>query len=1246
MTGTMQADRKNSFIYAYRTDSNVWSRYAGDNTTLWDYSETKAYPTDAGVVQTRTWKRVTNFSAVSAPSGVTGIAIAETVAADANGNRSATQIFLDRANAKVTTVIWSPFASQPSISVAIAGRLVQQTSSADVTVTYGYDAVGRVISTTDRTGTRSVTYCSYTDSEGNSRTTGFLHTVIDAAGVTQHTYSYDSAGRLKQDQTPRVVNGSISGTNSSYFAYNDRGQLTHIWGDVPYPVKYVYDIYGDRTDQYTYRDMSINWSASTLAASGWPSSGDNTHFDYYPANGLLWKKTDAANKTVEYSYNVRGQLATRKWARKLLDGATPVTATYKYYDTADVVLGSATGDLKTVSYNDGTTPSLGYNYDRLGRLLGVSDATGTRSFTYRDAATNGHAADLRPELETFGWSGTSATRQLAYQYDATTGRYRGSSLNNNGVSEHALTYGFNPNNGRLQTISSGAGVFTYSYLANSSLLSGVTRGNYAQSRSYEAHRNVMTNISTATQAGTLAAYTYESDELGRRKSVDQAGLIYDPYTLGTQILRTVYGYDNRNEVTSAITTVGGTVLPGRSFGYAFDPIGNRTQDSLDGNASTYTPNALNQYAARATPGYLPVTGTANRTGGASLTIDGNTVSNWTNNYFYFGMSKNGATSAYGQAINFSATSGAATQADSTWTMVRPVNEEFAYDDDGNLTSDSLWVYRYDAENRLIEMRARVGKPNQQPIAVRFAHDYMGRRISKEVYAYVGSPEAPTGYDLQSKTYFAYQGWTLLAEYDQNLAMTRRYTFGIDLSGSLGGAGDIGGLLAIEDKRTPSGSYTLPPNTYLACFDGNGNLMGLADGSSGALVAAYEYDPFGNVLRATGLYGKENPFRFAGKYFDSETGLSYYGFRYYYASIGRFVNRDPLEERGGWNLYSGLRFGASDPFAGSSGVEGTSSSTEWEQAQDRLISNASLPHTTQTISFSSKRSSALPGASAENKKTYTANATGHYAQGGAPGTGPQSLSTSAGNPGAGNRNVNLYVYAGNNPINSFDAMGLEDKNEQKETDPLPASSPTEPAEPAASVKNDPPPNAPDAPAPVAPNNVPTGNVIIGPAEFIEYLDDSSPSDNQATAPSFWDTPEQFAAAHVAALDLQHRQRPDDWEAIVNAARETFDNEVFRSPVKTLAIAGGQLTTLVVTGYGGVAVAPAAYSMAGTATVNTGLFIRGAYATTLVAAGSPAGQQVLKIAGDFAEGAFARGTAPPPSRAGLAGYLADAAGLFPF
>jgi len=85
---------------------------------------------------------------------------------------------------------------------------------------------------------------------------------------------------------------------------------------------------------------------------------------------------------------------------------------------------------------------------------------------------------------------------------------------------------------------------------------------------------------------------------------------------------------------------------------------------------------------------------------------------------------------------------------------------------------------------------------------------------------------------------------------------------------------------------------------------------LVSRSSGAPTATYEYSPFGETLRSTGTYAATNPFRFSTKYTDGETGLLYYGRRYYNPTLGRWLGRDPIEERGGLHLYA---------FCGNNGV---------------------------------------------------------------------------------------------------------------------------------------------------------------------------------------------------------------------------------------------------------------------------------------------------------------------------------------
>ena len=101
---------------------------------------------------------------------------------------------------------------------------------------------------------------------------------------------------------------------------------------------------------------------------------------------------------------------------------------------------------------------------------------------------------------------------------------------------------------------------------------------------------------------------------------------------------------------------------------------------------------------------------------------------------------------------------------------------------------------------------------------------------------------------------------------------------------------------------PLSAFDLAENkTYFYHTDANKNVTELTD-CEGAVVAHYEYSPFGMVTKLSGDYAATNPFRFSSEYYDSEIGLVYYNYRYYDPQLGRWLSRDSIKEDGGWNLY--------------------------------------------------------------------------------------------------------------------------------------------------------------------------------------------------------------------------------------------------------------------------------------------------------------------------------------------------------
>jgi RHS repeat-associated protein len=211
----------------------------------------------------------------------------------------------------------------------------------------------------------------------------------------------------------------------------------------------------------------------------------------------------------------------------------------------------------------------------------------------------------------------------------------------------------------------------------------------------------------------------------------------------------------------------------------------------------------------------------------------------------------------------------------------PSSEDYLfYDLDGNLTNDSVFAYSYDAQNRLVSVLS-----NDVALLVN-EYDSKSRRVRKITQ--------------EATTTFFYDDWNLIEERiarTNGTTSTIKYYWGKDLSGTLQGTGGVGGLLYLTISNS-----NLPLQLYIPCYDNIGNVTRYLD-ANGNAVAQYTYNAFGNIISKSGPLADFFRHRFSTKYYDAETGLYYYGYRFYHSELMRWLNRDPLGEDGGINLYT-------------------------------------------------------------------------------------------------------------------------------------------------------------------------------------------------------------------------------------------------------------------------------------------------------------------------------------------------------
>ena len=459
-------------------------------------------------------------------TGLTAALPARSRSTDTRGNVTENQL-----NVSVPVVTSSqvvPYATNRPLTISRYGVELQTVSVSAVTNTIAYDSLGRQIAHTDGRGNTS-------HIEYNSL--GQRSASIDALG-NRTAYAYDQFGNLASVTDPLG--------NATVYEYDLRGRKTYE-GGATYPVRYTYDIFGNKTTMTTYRNAGGPTSVS--------AAGDVTTWLYDIASGAMTNKVYADGKGPSYSYSPDGKPSQRTWARGIVTD-------YSYDNW---------GSLTNTVYSD-NTPTVSLSYDTLGRQTSAVDAAGVTTFLYDSfgALTN----------ETV--IGVAGTNTIIRHWDS-FGRNAGYALN--GTRQSTLAY--DPATGRLASmLAAGSETpFVWNYLDGSDLKSSLAYPNgLTATWTYDAN-NLLLQVCNATPTNIISQYDYTYDAAGRRVACGKSGSAF------AQDDTVAYAYNIRSELTNAVAAVDSDYR----YAYDFDDIGNRESSSERGTNSVYTANQLNQY---------------------------------------------------------------------------------------------------------------------------------------------------------------------------------------------------------------------------------------------------------------------------------------------------------------------------------------------------------------------------------------------------------------------------------------------------------------------------------------------------------------------------------------------------------------------------------------------------------------------------------------------------------------------------
>jgi len=565
---------------------------------------------------------------------------------------------------------------------------------------------------------------------------------------------------------------------------------------------------------------------------------NRTTFTYDQATGRKLTETNSDNKVTRYDYNNHAQVI-RTWG----DVAEPVEYVYDDYDRRVEMhtfkQGTGWNAIQWPAATTGPAEVTKWHYDEATGLLMSKEYDDGKEVSYT-YATGG-------KLETRQWARLNNGNPLVttYGYDPNSGELTSIDYSDN-TQDIAFTY---DRLGRQKTITDAVGSRVFGYNNQLQQETETITGLYNKviTRTYETAGIPGRSTGFNLGAGYTVTYGYEAGT-GRFRSVD--------WSAGGQTGNAVYGYLNNSDLIEQLT-INNSLLTK----YTYEPNRNlKTQVKNEFNTrliSQYDYNYNN----------LGLRGNVNTSGEVFVGIPIEPTAE-TNTY---------NTNTLNQYTQITKDNGQQT------------TDTLTYDDDGILASiasgSSAKLYKYNAENRLVSVEPTT--PTNGDKKVEFVYDYMGRRVQKKVFSY-----NIDHWSLITDTLFIYDGWNLIQELNTSGIAQKSYVWGLDVNQSLQDAGGIGGLLSVVDTG----------EAYNYLYDANGNVGQLIDADDGAIIAHYEYDPFGILLKSYGAMKDVNPFKFSTKYYDTETDLYYYGYRFYSTSFGRWINRDPLGEFGGYNLY--------------------------------------------------------------------------------------------------------------------------------------------------------------------------------------------------------------------------------------------------------------------------------------------------------------------------------------------------------